>query len=201
MKKKNTEKNRRQIVLLVICLSLLFGIILGAVFANHLNEIQYNELGGHLNGFINEMKNASLTQNASVSDVMVKYGKYAVLIWLCAFFAPGAVFIILILLFKGASYGFTTAILVRQYGKAGISFAAVSYLPQNIILIPVYLCISYFALEYILRKYKALPPKARLKRESQKVNLEYLIILLASVVLIAAASAVEVYVIPFFLTA
>lgn len=198
MKRKKINFSKRQILFFSICLCLLLGIFLGAIGANHMNGMEYKQMGSYIGNFLEQIKQEGMaTQN--FSSVLIKYGKYAVFIWLCGFLAPGAVFIYVILLFKGLSYGFTTAFLVKQYGKSGIGFAAISYLPQNFILIPAYLAMAYISLEYIFRKFTRLPQKARLKREKQKTNLEYFILFLGELVLICAASAVEVYLVPMLL--
>lgn len=199
MKYKKITFSKGQILMFSICLCLLIGILLGAIGANSMNEMQYTELGNYLNGFLNKIKQEGV-MSQNYADVVVKYGKYALLIWLCGFIAPGAVFIYMILIFRGVGYGFTTALLVKQYGKVGISFAALSYLPQNIILIPAYIGIAFVSMQYILKKFQKLPPKARLQREKQKTNLEYIIIFMGEFMLVAAASAVEVYVIPILLS-
>lgn len=198
MKKKNIDFSKRQILVIIICLCLFLGIILGAIGANNLSEVQYNELGSYLGSFIDGIKNSGTTE-LILSDVILKYGKYVVMIWCCGFIAPGAVMVLVIIIFKGISYGFTTALLVKQYGQTGIKFAALSYLPQNIILIPAYIFIAYVSIEYILKKFKVLPPKARLKREKHKSYLEYIIILFAELLVVSAASIIEVYLVPILL--
>lgn len=195
MKKKKIDYSKRQILFFSICLCLLLGILLGAIGANNMGEMQYTQMGNYLNGFLDKIKEEGANQQV-YSQVAIKYGKYALAIWLCGFLAPGAVFIYIILLLKGLSYGFTTALLVKQYGQSGIGFAAVSYLPQNLILIPAYVAMAYISLEYILKKFRKLPPKARLKRDKQKANIEYIILFLGEIGLILAASVIEVYLIP-----
>lgn len=181
-------------ILFVACICLAMGTILGSIGANTMNQDQLAEINSYIGGIFTEFSGGNI--ETSIMQGMIKYGKYVLLIWCCGFLSPGAIFILLILVFKGISYGFTTSLLVKQYGAKGILLAAESYLPQNLILIPVLLLVSYFSLSFILNRYRVLPPKARLKREQDKSLIEYIIVLIVSTLLLLLSCAIEVYLVP-----
>lgn len=190
---------KMEIKIAIVCgAAMLLGILLGAVFANTMSGETVNSMGAYLGEFIKIVKQEEV-KGTGLSSVMVKYGKYLAIIWLCGFLAPGSVIVLLTLLFRGISCGFTTSILVHEYGGKGVLFAVLSYLPQNLFLIPAYTITAFFALQLILRRFQKLPAKARLKRENTRITIEYVIILLCGILFISVASIIEVYGVPVFL--
>lgn len=201
-KMRKIQKNvweRKQMVIIIICFSLLLGIILGAIGANTMNELQYHEIGNYLSGFFHTLKENKLSEKEGFSYSFIKYEKYVMLIWLCGFIPPGIIAIILLLFFRGLGLGFTTAVMIKEYGNFGAVLSSVSYLPQNIIMIPVLVTISYIAIEYILKKFTYGSPKSRLKREKQKIMIEYCIVFAISGIFVAIAAGIESYFIPIFM--
>lgn len=196
---KKIQKNvweRKQMVILIICFSLLLGIMLGAIGANTMDELQYHEIGNYLSSFFDTLKKDGLSEKENFSSSFIKYEKYIILIWLCGFIPPGVVAIILLLFFRGLGLGFTTAIMVKEYGNFGMILSAVSYLPQNIIMIPILIIVSYIAIEYILKKFTYGSLKSKLKREKQKTMIEYFIVFIVSGIFVTIAAGIESYFIP-----
>jgi uncharacterized membrane protein SpoIIM required for sporulation len=99
-------------------------------------------------------------------------------------FLSGAVF-----LFRSAAVGFTSAMLMTAYGMKGI-FRAVSFLPQNLLLIPAYILMMSAALYYMLH-WQEEGGKRTLKREKRRKRTEYCILFGVSVLLILGAVGVE----------
>lgn len=199
VKKQKSGLEKRQIILIFICLSLLIGTIAGSIAANTMDELQLKQLGEYLSGFFHDFSGESVAQKENFIDSFWKYEKYTALIWICGFLPPGAVVIIVVLLFRGIGLGFTTAVMIQRYGSSGILLAIVSYLPQNIFLIPVLILMSCTSIEYILKKFTYGTAKTKLKREKQKTFLEYCIIFALCTLLVGAACAIEVYLVPGFM--
>lgn len=198
--KGRKQEGKGRFLLGVICACFLGGILFGAVIANSLGPQSYQEYGENLNGFMSRIKAEGISKKGAMADCVIKYGKYLAAIWGCGFLAPGTIFILLLVFYKGIGYGFTTAILVKEYGAGGMAFASSSYLPQNLILVPVYLMMSYISIQFILNRYKNLSPKQRLKREVEKNIVEYMIYFAGACLLLLSACAVEVYFVPAFMT-
>lgn len=197
--RKQKEEGRGPAIFGVLCLLFIFGSFVGAIFANHMSGQAYTELGTYLSGFLEQIKAEGVTADGAFWECFFKYGKYIAAIWVCGFLAPGAVFIALILVFRGIGYGFTTALFVKQYGVKGILFASLSCLPQNLILVPLYLAMGYISIQFLLNKFRNLPAKARLKREKEKNIMEYTIYAVGAAAVLAAGCLVEVYVAPLFM--
>ncbi len=188
MPKKRNKQEKRQMMAVMICLFFLLSTTLGAVFANGLSQEAVSELQYHMQKLFAEEKENTFW------SIFLKYFKYDALIWLGGCFYYGGVLSAGVLAFRGISLGYTTAVLIRSYGGNGIVAAIFSLLPQNIILLPVYFFMTWLALCFLLEQKKEQFGKGALKRETQRKWTEYGILFLASAVLIAAASFLELYV-------
>ena len=192
--RKKHLKNKRDNSTLIIFLSLAFllGITIGAIYSTTIS----GNLDKNLSDFFSGTEKTAY-QNQSFIKIYFKYIKYSFLIWICGFFTPGVAVVFGILIFKGGFYGFTTASLLRAYGIKGILYAIISYLPQNIIVIPIYIFLAYTAIRMIAKRIVPLRGKNALKREKQRIINEYIIIFFISALLIMIPSIIEMCFIPF----
>ena len=183
MKKRRTDK-RIPKIFGVVCLSFLLGTIGGALAANLLPVGETGELSGFLQGAMEGVVEASFL------SIFWKYLKYDLLIWLggwmqMGLFLSGAAFF-----FRSVAVGFTSAMLLTAYGMKGIWMAVTHVLPQNLLLIPTYICIMSAAVYYMLN-WQGDSGKNALKRERRRKQTEYCILFGISVVLVAAAAGLE----------
>ena len=185
MKKRKQGIDKRLLRIMgVVCLSFLLGVLGGALLANLLSGSARAELTSFLRG--------ALTEGSEVGfwSIFLKYFKYDLLIWLggwvpLGIFLSGAAF-----LFRGAAVGFTSAILFTTYGRRGVWIAASSLLPQNMLLIPTYILIMTASV-YYLTSWNEQGGKRALKRERRRKQAEYSLLLLGSMVMLAAAAGME----------
>lgn len=194
----NKQNQKGNTLLILVCVCLLIGVVFGAIGANRLDSAGMEGIGQYLETFFASF---GLEENSGqgMPEIVWKYGKYTAIIWGLGLLPVGAIFILGVLIFKGMAYGFTSAVLIKQYGGKGIAIAAASYLPQNLILVPLYIFMAYIGIQYVIYRYTFLPPKARLKREKQKRLTEYVIILAAAFLATTLAAAIELYITPFFM--
>lgn len=183
MKKRRIDK-RVQNIFGIVCLSFLLGTIGGAVAANLLPTGEQGTLSDFLKGAVEE------AEAVSFPSLFWKYLKYDLLIWLggwmqLGLFLSGAAFF-----FRSVAVGFTSAMLMAAYGMKGIWMAVTHLLPQNLLLIPTYICIMSAAIYYMLN-WQTSGGKAALRQERRRKQTEYCILFGASVVLIAAAAGLE----------
>lgn len=183
MKKKRGLDRQVQKIIGMVCLSFLLGVCGGALAANLLPSAAQGELSLFLQG------TAEQTQMPSFWAVFWKYLKYDIIIWLggwmqMGLFLSGAAF-----LFRSVAVGFTAAMLMVVHGAKGIWVAATAFLPQNLLLIPVYILMMSAALYYMLH-WKG-EGKHALRRERKRRQTEYCILFSFSVLLLAAAAGVE----------
>ncbi len=189
MPRKANKEQKRQMMTVMICLLFLFSTIAGALLANGLSLEQMEGLQGSINTLFQTEQQYTPT----VWSVFLKYLKYDVLIWLGGCFYYGAVLSAGTLAFRGVSLGYTAAVVFRVYGTKGIFVVICSMLPQNIILLPIYFLMTWFAYCFLMEQKKGQIGKGALKREQTRIWTEYTILLWGSVVAIAIASLIEIH--------
>lgn len=149
MFKLNISFNK--MVILLLCVTMLVGAAVGAVMANLMNIDQFTRLSQFMDNFFNDFGTSSISKADIFNECIIKYGKTIIILWFLGFISVGAIFIFVVIFSKGLSYGFTTAFIIRQFGVKGILYSFALYIPQNIILIPVYFFIAFLSLKYILK--------------------------------------------------
>lgn len=198
MGKKITARinQKRQKFAVMVAVSFLFSVMIGAVVANCVQAEQTAEIGAGLQNFFGSIRESGLLREQSFWQVFIKYVKYDILIWLGGWIAYGIVLSGTALCFRGISIGFTTAMFVAEYGMKGFVAVFLSILPQNLILVPAYLFMAWVALCFLYDRNDGGYKKAGLRREKQKQAMEYNILFAGSMVLVAVGTAVEIGVIP-----
>jgi len=125
---------------------LVIGSVIGAVAANLLENESFGRLFLNVEVYISSGFSVG-TATATIIENVVKYGKVVVMIWLMGFVPRFAFLSLFVILVQGVGIGFTTAILARGFGVDGIVYAAALYLPQNLILMPVYFYVAVISLK------------------------------------------------------
>ncbi len=189
MPRKANKEQKRQMMAVMICLLFLLSTIAGALLANGLPLEQMEGLQGSINTLFQTEQQYTPT----VWSVFLKYLKYDVLIWLGGCFYYGAVLSAGVLAFRGISLGYTAAVLFMTYQTKGMFAVICAMLPQNLILLPIYFFMTWLAFCFWLEQKKGQSGKGALKREVTRIWTEYIILLWGSVLVIAVASFVEVY--------
>ncbi len=183
MKKRRTDK-RIPKIFGIVCLSFLLGTMGGALAANLLPAGETGALSGFLQGAMEG------TAEPSFLVLFWKYLKYDLLIWLGGWMQLGLFLSGTAFFFRSVAVGFTSAMLMTAYGMKGIWMAVTQVLPQNLLLIPTYICIMSAAVYYML-DWQTGSGKNALKRERRRKQTEYCILFSISVVLVAVAAGME----------
>ena len=183
-------------LMLMIAIFMLIGSIVGSIMANRMNEIQYSELKTYMDNFFYNFNQDTLIKQEVVMDSFIIYGVNVILIWFLGFIALGSFITFFLLTLRGTSIGFTTSFLIMEYGLRGLWYAIVIYMPQNIILVPVYFFIVYSSIKFTLEYVKD-DRKKRAKSGSIDAKiLEYVVVLILSLTLIFLISLYEAYIAP-----
>lgn len=151
-KKRRFRATNRQAVMFTLIACMLVGVVIGAIAGVGAG---YTAVSGSLTGYLQGFRDAAPEPMDILRESALKYGKIFVFIWLLAFlpsggFLPvGGLAATMLIIFRGASYGFSTAALIRSYGMAGAVCAAMLYLPQSLLLIPAYIFAAYSCIWFI----------------------------------------------------
>lgn len=149
-------RNNTSIYLFVTVL-LLMGVIFGAITVNSLHDELKQDLLFYLEQFFSQVDKDKIGDQSVVwKESYFSQLMYIGFIWLLGISIIGLPIILILIFFKGVVVGFTVGFLVDQMGVKGFSLAMVSVLPQNVIVIPVYIFISTVSLGFSIQLMKQL---------------------------------------------
>lgn len=154
-------KSNSTVYMFVIVL-LLMGVIFGAVVVNSLHGSQKEDLLFYLNQFFGEVSKSKIGDPATIwKESYFSHLTYIGIIWLLGISIIGLPIILILLFLKGVVVGFTVGFLVDQMGIKGFLLSFVSVLPQNIIVIPVYIVVSTISIGFCVQLIRQLFIKKR----------------------------------------
>lgn len=142
-------------IYLFVVVLFLMGVIFGAVVVNSLTFSQKEDLAYYLSQFFGQVSNGKI---ASASDVfsqsLFDNSKFIGMMGILGISIIGLPIILIVLFMKGLVIGFTVGFLVNQMGWNGFLLAFVSVLPQNFIIIPVFIITATLAVSISLKMFR-----------------------------------------------
>ncbi|AIM15514.1 MULTISPECIES: stage II sporulation protein M [Neobacillus] len=186
-------------IFLFIVILFFMGVIFGAVVVNSMSFTQKEDLFYYLSQFFGEVSNGKVAENYDLFlQSFFHNSKFIGLIWILGISIIGLPVILILLFVKGMVVGFTVGFLVSQMGWKGFSLAIASILPQNLIIIPIFILMASLSVIFSLRMIK----KQFMKKYAQPMLplfKGYILALIGAILLISISSAVEAYVSPWFM--
>lgn len=186
-------------IFLFIVILFLMGVIFGAIVVNSMSITQKEDLFYYLSQFFGQILNGKVAENNDLfAQSFLHNSKFIGLIWILGISIIGLPVILILLFIKGLVVGFTVGFLVSQLGLKGFLLALVSILPQNLIIIPVFILMAAISVVFSLRMIK----KQFFKTHGQPIMpffKNYIITFVTAIILISAASGVEAYVSPWLM--
>lgn len=191
----NHFREHSSIYLFVVVLFLM-GVIFGAIVVNSLSFTQKEDLFYYLSqffGIVSEGKVAA--SNDLLLQSFLHNSKYIGLMWLLGISIIGLPVILVMLFIKGMVVGFTVGFLVNQMGWDGFLLSFVSILPQNLIIIPIFIFGATLSVSFSLKMIR----RQFLKKSSQPIFPlfgRYGFALIGALILLVFAAGIEAYVSP-----
>lgn len=186
-------------IFLFIVILFLMGVIFGAIVVNSMSITQKEDLFYYLSQFFGQISNGKAAENNDLfMQSFFHNSKFIGLIWILGISIIGLPVILIVLFIKGMVVGFTVGFLVSQMGWKGFMLAFVSILPQNLIIIPIFILMAAFSVIFSLRMIK----RQFLKKYGQPILpffKRYIFAFIAAVIFISAAAGVEAYVSPWLM--
>lgn len=191
-------KEHSSIFLFVVVLFLM-GVIFGAIVVNSMSFTQKENLFYYLSQFFGQVTDGKSAENNELfMQSLLHNSKFIGLIWVLGISIIGLPIILILLFVKGMVVGFTVGFLVNQMGWKGFVLAIASILPQNLIIIPVFIIMAAISVIFSLRMIK----KQFMKKFAQPIMpffKGYIFAFAAAAIFIAAASGVEAYLSPWLM--
>lgn len=191
----NHFRENSSIYLFVIVLFLM-GVIFGAVIVNSLSFSQKEDLFYYLSQFFGQVSDDSV---ASASDLfkqsLLHNLKYIGLMWILGISVIGLPVILILLFMKGMVVGFTVGFLVNQMGWDGFLLSFVSVLPQNLIIIPIFIIAATLSVSFSIKMIR----RQFMKRIGQPIMPlfgRYMITFAIAILFIGVAAGIEAFISP-----
>ncbi|WP_042458070.1 stage II sporulation protein M [Neobacillus dielmonensis] len=186
-------------IFLFVVVLFFMGVIFGAIVVNSMSFTQKEDLFYYLSQFFGQVSDG---KTAGSVDLFLQSffhnSKFIGLIWVLGISIIGLPIILILLFVKGMVVGFTVGFLVSQMGWKGFALAFVSILPQNVIIIPVFIIMAAFSVIFSMRMIK----RQFVKKFSEPILpffKGYIFALFAAVIFISAASGLEAYLSPWLM--
>ena len=176
---------------IIVITIFIIGIVAGVIFINNTNNMQMVEIQNYINNFVESLKNNYHIDKlellkSSITDNFV----LTIAMWFIGSTVIGIPIIFGIVIYRGFCIGYTVSAIVATLGvQKGILFLVSTIFLQNIIFIPVIICMTISC----IKLYKSIMKD----RRRENIKLEIVRHTISSViffVLLLIATIVEVYV-------
>jgi stage II sporulation protein M len=175
------------------------GVIFGAIVVNSMSFTQKEDLFYYLSQFFGQVAGGKVADDHDLFfQSFVHNSKFIGLMWLLGISIVGLPIILILLFIKGMVVGFTVGFLVSQMGWNGFMLAFVSILPQNLIIIPVFIIMAAISVIFSLRMIK----KQFMKKSNQPILpffKGYIIVFITAAIFITVASGIEAFLSPWLM--
>lgn len=184
--------------IVVLCFSI--GIASGVFSVKALSQIQKEQLIDYLVTSFKATLGTGQTDNLQIfSHSLINNCKTIAAVWILAISIYGFPLIFLMSGVRGFALGFTIGFLIENIGYKGILFTVVSILPQNLIIIPVIICLCVVSIDYSMEVIKNRKANKYIKKEKFRNFVKYNLVLLFLFLIAVLGSLVEGYISPIFL--
>lgn len=191
----NHFREHSSIYLFVIVLFLM-GVIFGAVIVNSLSFTQKEDLFYYLSQFFGQVAGGEIATNEGLfMQSFLHNSKYIGLMWILGISIIGLPIILILLFIKGMVVGFTVGFLVNQMKWNGFVLSFVSVLPQNLVVIPVFIITATLAVTFSLKMIRNQFMK-KLNQPVMPLFARYTIAFVIAIISLSVAAGIEAYVSP-----
>ncbi|MFE8702597.1 stage II sporulation protein M [Cytobacillus sp. FJAT-54145] len=196
----NHIREHSSIYLFVIVLFMM-GVIFGAIVVNSLSFTQKEDLFYYLSQFFGQVSDGKVAASKDLFfQSFFHNSKFIGLMWILGISIIGLPIILILLFIKGMVVGFTVGFLVNQMQWDGFLLSFVSVLPQNFIIIPVFIVTATLSVSFSLKMIR----RQFMKKMGQPLMPllgRYMTVFLAALLLLMIAASIEAYVSPILMKA
>ncbi|MBP3038983.1 stage II sporulation protein M [Bacillaceae bacterium Marseille-Q3522] len=174
----------------------MMGVIFGAVVVNSLTFVQKEDLYFYLSQFFGQLAGGQMADAKELfNQSFFHNSQFVGLMWILGISVIGLPLILILLFLKGMVVGFTVGFLVNQMGWKGFLLSSMSILPQNFIIIPIYLMTAALAITISLKMIRRQFLK-KVREPILPLFKRYFLYFVAALLLLLAAAGIEAYVSP-----
>lgn len=194
--KKHLKSN--PLIYLIVILSFLVGVSVGAFTLKIIDNQQKENLFYYLKDFFQLLNYDNIDSFIILRQSLTNNIQLLSLNWIFGALIITAPLAISIIAFKGFVIGFTVALLIEKFNILGILIFIFAILPQNIILIPVFIITTVTSLSF-LKSFLLEKTQEFKTRGLPKKYFAYTLIFVFMLIFIICACLIESYISPIFI--
>ncbi|MFK2824276.1 stage II sporulation protein M [Bacillus sp. B190/17] len=187
-------------IYLFVSVLFFMGVVFGAIVVNSLSLAQKEDLAYYLQQFFGQVSTGQIANSEDLFWQSLMHNvKYLGCMWLFGISIIGLPLIFLFLFMKGIVIGFSVGFLVQQMEWQGFFLAVATILPQNLIIIPIFIFVAAVSIAFSLQLIKKIFMKQTSQFYISAFFSRYILFFLLAAVMATAAAGIEAYVSPAFM--
>lgn len=194
---KNSIIKQKKLYRIIITL-MIFGIISGILFIFFISKESKTKALVSIKNFFDLMNTSTgINYGKSLLNTLVNNIGYVLLIWLLGISIIGLPITIVLAFIKSFIVGFSISSIISCYKAKGILGAFLYVFPHQIIILFIYLLLSFYSISFSIKLFKSLFLKQTIN--FRVVMQKYIKILLISLIGIIIVSLYEVFISTYFI--
>ena len=194
---KNSIIKQKKLYRIIITL-MIFGIISGILFIFFISKESKTKALVSIKNFFDLMNTSTgVNYGKSLLNTLVNNIGYVLLIWLLGISIIGLPITIVLAFMKSFIVGFSISSIISCYKAKGILRAFLYVFPHQIIILFIYLLLSFYSISFSIKLFKSLFLKQTIN--FRVVMQKYIKILLISLIGIIIVSLYEVFISTYFI--
>lgn len=194
---KNSIIKQKKLYRIIITL-MIFGIISGILFIFFISKESKTKALVSIKNFFDLMNTSTgINYGKSLLNTLVNNIGYVLLIWLLGISIIGLPITIILAFMKSFIVGFSISSIISCYKAKGILGAFLYVFPHQIIILFIYLLLSFYSISFSIKLFKSLFLKQTIN--FRVVMQKYIKILLISLIGIIVVSLYEVFISTYFI--
>ncbi len=194
---KNSIIKQKKLYRIIITL-MIFGIISGILFIFFISKESKTKALVSIKNFFDLMNTSTgVNYGKSLLNTLVNNIGYILLIWLLGISIIGLPITIVLAFMKSFIVGFSISSIISCYKAKGILGAFLYVFPHQIIILFIYLLLSFYSISFSIKLFKSLFLKQTIN--FRVVMQKYIKILLISLIGIIIVSLYEVFISTYFI--
>lgn len=194
---KNSIIKQKKLYRIIITL-MIFGIISGILFIFYISKESKTKALVSIKNFFDLMNTSTgINYGKSLLNTLVNNIGYVLLIWLLGISIIGLPITIILAFMKSFIVGFSISSIISCYKAKGILGAFLYVFPHQIIILFIYLLLSFYSISFSIKLFKSLFLKQTIN--FRVVMQKYIKILLISLIGIIIVSLYEVFISTYFI--
>lgn len=194
---KNSIIKQKKLYRIIITL-MIFGIISGILFIFFISKESKTKALENIKNFFDLMNTSTgVNYGKSLLNTLVNNIGYVLLIWLLGISIIGLPITIVLAFMKSFIVGFSISSIISCYKAKGILGAFLYVFPHQIIILFIYLLLSFYSISFSIKLFKSLFLKQTIN--FRVVMQKYIKILLISLIGIIIVSLYEVFISTYFI--